>query len=101
MGNIGHSVLAGHASRSVALLIFVSIPLGNLLCESGNLLALRLGLETHFFNAWFLVVGVLGMCWNSFTTLTQCRKTVPALYPQPPYDNPSLFSHRLSLSHRP
>lgn len=66
MGNKRTSVLAGNTSRKLALYLFVAIPLGNLLCELGNLLAGSLGLKVHYFNIWFLVIGVLGMCCFGF-----------------------------------
>ena len=61
MENMRHSFLGSNSSRSIALLVLVAIPLGNLLCESGNLLAGWLGLSSHYFNKWFLVIGVVGI----------------------------------------
>jgi len=61
VGNLRSSFLASHSARNIALYLLVSIPLGNLLVESGNLLAGWLGLKGHFFNPWFLAVGLLGM----------------------------------------
>jgi len=61
LGNIGHTLLAGHSARAIALLILIAILVGNLLVESGNLLAIRLGLPAHYFNKWFLVLGVAGV----------------------------------------
>ena len=67
--NFGNTILAGFTPRSIALLVLIAIPLGNLLCESGNLLAGWLGLYSHYFNKWFLVIGILGMCGFGFALL--------------------------------
>jgi len=61
VGNKRSTFLGGHSPRSVALLVLIAIPLGNLLCESGNLLAGWLGLRSHYFNAGFLAVGIAGI----------------------------------------
>lgn len=61
VGNMRNSFLAGHTARNFTLLVFLCIPLGNLLCELGNLLAMWLGLDVHYFNKFFLVIGVFGM----------------------------------------
>ena len=66
MGNLRASLLAGHTARNFALYVLIAILVGNLCCESGNLLAIRLGLDVHYFNKWFLVVGVFGMCGFGF-----------------------------------
>ena len=67
MGNLRASLLAGNTARSIALLVFIAIPLGNLLCESGNLLAGSLGLYSHYFNKWFLITGIAGVIGFSIT----------------------------------
>ncbi len=61
MGDMWTSFLGSYTTRSIALLILVAILVGNLLCESGNLLAIRLGVYSHYFNKYFLFVGLLGM----------------------------------------
>ena len=61
MGDMWASFLGSHTARNIALLILIAIPLGNLLCESGNLLAGWLGLHAHYFNKYFLIIGLLGM----------------------------------------
>ena len=66
MGDMWSSFLGSHTSRSIALLILIAIPIGNLLCESGNLLAGWLGLHAHYFNKYFLIIGILGMCCFGF-----------------------------------
>ena len=58
--------LGSYSTRGIALLVFIAIPLGNLLCELGNLLAIRLGLHPHYFNKYFLVIGILGMLCFGF-----------------------------------
>jgi len=69
VGNTWHTLLAGDTARSVALFILIAVLVGNLLCESGNLLAIRLALPGHYFNKWFLVIGLLGMCGFGFALL--------------------------------
>ena len=66
MGDMWSSFLGSHTTRSVALLVLVAILVGNLLCESGNLLAIRLGLSGHYFNKWFLIIGLIGMLGFGF-----------------------------------
>ena len=61
MGNIRIPFLAGHSSRNIAFLVLIAVPVGNLLCESGNLLAVWLGFASHYFNQWFLVIGIVGV----------------------------------------
>lgn len=62
VADMWHTFLAGYSARDFALLVLIAILVGNFLCESGNLLAGRLGLPAHYFNKWFLIIGLLGMC---------------------------------------
>ena len=66
MGNLWSTFLGGHSPRNIALLLLVAVPIGNLLCESGNLLAGALGLTSHYFNPWFLVIGIAGILGFGF-----------------------------------
>lgn len=66
MADMWASLLASHTTRVVALLILISIFIGNLLCESGNMLAARLGLYPHYFNKYFLIAGLIGMLCFGF-----------------------------------
>lgn len=50
----------------------LSILVGNLFCDSGNLLAKSLELKPHYFNIWFLAIGLLGMCCFGIALL--CRR---------------------------
>jgi hypothetical protein len=61
VGNKWHSFLANHSARKFALFIFISTCVGNLLCELGDLLAIKMELSSHYFNIWFLVIGVFGL----------------------------------------
>lgn len=62
MGNLKYSLMADSPARRITLLVFVSILVGNFLCDVGTLLAIWLELEpTHFFNPWLLALGVLGI----------------------------------------
>jgi len=74
VGNKWATFLGGHSPRSVALLVLIAIPLGNLLCESGNLLAGWLGLRSHYFNEWFLAIGIAGIL--GFGIALYCRRTL-------------------------
>ena len=55
----------GNLSRSMALcfiLIFlISTAIGSMAPEFGNLLAAKINVRAHFFNIYFLVLGVLGV----------------------------------------
>lgn len=66
MEDLWHTLMASGTARNIALLILVSILVGNLLCESGNLLAGRLELHSHYFNKYLLAIGLLGMCCFGF-----------------------------------
>ncbi len=57
----GHTLLSGHSARSIAFIVLIAVLVGNLLVESGNLLAIWLGLYAHYFNKWFLVIGLVGV----------------------------------------
>lgn len=59
---VRHSFWRNRTARNITLSVFVAVLVGNLLCELGNLLAGWLGLYPHYFNKWFLVIGLLGMC---------------------------------------
>lgn len=67
MGNIRDAILGNHSSRRIALLVLIAVSLGNLLCDSGTLLAVWMGIpETHCFNPYLLFIGILGMCGFGF-----------------------------------
>ncbi len=55
----------GDLSRVLALcfiLVFiVATAIGSALPEFGNILATRIGIRAHFFNAYFLVLGIMGV----------------------------------------
>ena len=55
----------GNTARGLALcfiLVFlVATAVGSALPEFGNLLATRIGIRAHFFNVYFLVMGVVGV----------------------------------------
>ena len=64
--------LADIAPRDVALFVLIAILVGNLLCELGVLLAIRLQLgSSHFFNKWLLAAGIIGIVVCSITLF--CR----------------------------
>jgi len=59
-----------NTARIITLLLFIGIGIGSVMPEFGNLLAIRLGFLSHYFNKLFLVVGILGMCgfgWALFS----------------------------------
>ena len=55
----------GDIPRSLAFLavfvFFCATAIGSVLPEFGNLLAQRLGMWEHFFNIYFLVLGITGI----------------------------------------
>ncbi len=55
----------GDTARGLAFLaiacFFVATAVGSVLPEFGNLLAKRLDIRAHFFNVYFLVLGVVGV----------------------------------------
>lgn len=53
--------MANNSTRKFTLFVFVSILIGNLLLELGDLLAIKMGLTSHYFNIWFLCAGILGL----------------------------------------
>ena len=55
------TILASDTPRGIALVVVAAILIGNILCELGDLVAVRLGLDSHYFNKYFLMVGILGM----------------------------------------
>ena len=59
--DIWATVMAGDTPRNIALLVVSAILVGNVLCELGDLLAIRLGLDSHYFNKYLLAIGLLGM----------------------------------------
>lgn len=66
VSNVGHlraSFPRSHITRRATLYLFITILIGNLLCDLGNLLAKGLGLKPHYFNIWFLYLGLVGMCY--------------------------------------
>ncbi len=66
MGDMWSSFLGSNTARNIALLVLIAILAGNLLCELGNLLAGWLGLDAHYFNKWFLVIGIIGIIGFGF-----------------------------------
>ena len=54
--------MANHASRNLTLLLLIGVGIGSVMPEFGNLVAIEMGLsESHYFNKYFLLVGILGM----------------------------------------
>ena len=55
----------GDLSRGMALcfiLVFIiATAVGSTLPEFGNLLATKIGVRAHFFNVYFLVLGIVGI----------------------------------------
>ena len=52
----------GSLTRVMALWLVIGTLIGSILPEFGNMLAIKLQLEyTHYFNKYFLVVGILGI----------------------------------------
>ena len=55
----------GYETRGLALcfiLVFlIATAIGSMAPEFGNLLAQRIGIRAHFFNVYFLVMGVVGV----------------------------------------
>ncbi len=52
----------GNLTRTMALWLVIGTLIGSVLPEFGNLLAIKLQLGyTHYFNKYFLVVGILGI----------------------------------------
>lgn len=75
MANLWHSLVANSPARKFALLVLVSVLVGNFLCDMGTMSALWLGIEpTHFLNKWFLLTGVLGICGFGFALF--CRRNL-------------------------
>jgi hypothetical protein len=56
-----NTVLANHSARSIALYLFVAILSGNLLCELGNLLAVKIRFNSHYFNTPLFILGIIGV----------------------------------------
>ncbi len=54
--------MAVNTSRNLTLLLFIGVGIGSLMPEFGNLLAIKMGLQSsHYFNKYFLLVGILGI----------------------------------------
>jgi len=64
-------------SRGMALcfilVLLVGTAIGSALPEFGNLLAKEVGIRAHFFNVYFLVLGVLGVGLALFLGYTGSR----------------------------
>jgi hypothetical protein len=59
VGNSKYSNNTNHSARSIALLVLFAIFIGNLLCESGNLLAIKVQFQAHFFNKYLLGLAIV------------------------------------------
>jgi len=65
----------GSLARTMAFWLVIGTFIGSVLPEFGNLLALKLHLEyTHYFNKYFLVVGVLGILGFGLALYFRCMK---------------------------
>ncbi len=55
----------GDLSRSMAFIIIIiilsSTAIGSMLPEAGNILAGKIGVRAHFFNVFFLALGIIGV----------------------------------------
>lgn len=60
-GNNRHTTISNSSTRSIALLVLISIFIGNLLPELGDLLAIKFGLYSHYFNKPLFVIGIVGI----------------------------------------
>ena len=65
----------GYETRGLALcfifVFLVATAVGSALPEFGNLLAAKIGVWSHFFNVYFLVLGVLGIGLALYLGYTQ------------------------------
>ena len=55
----------GNTARGLAfcfiLVFIVATAIGSMAPEFGNLLATKIGIRAHFFNVYFLVLGIVGI----------------------------------------
>jgi len=51
----------GNFARTMALWMVIGILVGSVMPEFGNLVARGLEIKSHYFNGYFLVVGILGI----------------------------------------
>jgi hypothetical protein len=69
---VKHTLLANRTARNIALSLFISICVGNLLCELGNLLAVSLRHHPHYFNTSFFILGIIGIVGFGYALF--CRR---------------------------
>lgn len=62
---MGAYVKVGNMSRGTALLLVVvfliGTAVGSILPEFGNILARKAGVWAHYFNIYFLIIGIIGV----------------------------------------